>query len=377
MGTYELAENRPHFPPQPCRFSQGHGAGLSSPAEPGIRAPMKKGMILAALVGLAMAVSLVIYRGAAEVFGALASTGWGLLFLTLFHIFPLTCSAKGWQVLITDHRTRLSQVILVRWMREGINNLLPVAQVGGDFVGARLLTFHGVPGGVAGGSSIVSLTMEVLAQFLFTLFGLGLLFLVLGERESEMLFWMLLAILTALPVLFGFFIAQRVGFFRIVETFFNRLTKNLQMEWLAVGELSGLHEAIQAIYRSPRALSASAFFHFLSWIVGTGEVWLALYFMGHPISIWDALILESLGKAVRSAAFLIPGGLGVQEGGFMLLAPLLGISPEMGLALSLAKRVREVALGGGALFAWHAVEGKRLWTHRAKNGKNSGEEKSG
>ena len=327
---------------------------------------MKKWLILTALAGLTTVVFLVIYRGAANVFGTLAAAGWGLLFTTLLHAIPLTFSAKAWQTLIAGSPTRLLHVIGVRWIREGINNLLPVAQIGGDFVGARLLTFLGVPGGVAGGSTIVSLTMEVLAQFLFTLFGLGLLFLMLGGREEETLFWMFLALLMILPMLFGFFLAQRVGFFRLVENFCNKLTKKMQMEWLALGELRGLHEAIQAIYRSPRALSTSVFYHFLSWIAGTGEVWFVLYFMGYPVSIWDALVLESLGKAARSAGFLVPGGLGVQEGGFMLLAPLLGLTPEVGLALSLAKRVRELALGGGALLAWHAIEGKRVWKSRAK-----------
>ncbi|MCE2510416.1 MAG: flippase-like domain-containing protein [Alphaproteobacteria bacterium] len=325
---------------------------------------MKKSMVVAALAGLVAAVLLVVYRGVAEVFGPLVDTGWGLLLITLFHAVPLVLSAKGLQVLIIGHRTGLLQVTHLRWIREGINNLLPVAQVGGDFIGARLLTFFGIPGGLAGGSAVVSLTMEVLTQFLFTVLGFGLLLLVLGGRESEGLSWILFGLLTALPVLLGFVVAQRTGLFRLVERLFNRITKGLDLEWLGIGELSGLHDAIQTIYRSPRALISSALYHFFSWVIGAGEVWIALYFMGYPVSIWDALILESLGKAVRSAAFIVPGGLGVQEGGFMLLAPLLGLTPEVGLALSLAKRVREVALGAPSLFAWHVVEGRRLWQRR-------------
>lgn len=334
---------------------------------------MKKGMIVAALAGLVAVILLVVYRGVAEVFGPLVDAGWGLLFITLFHAIPLLLSAKGLQVLLIGHRAGLLTITNIRWIREGINNLLPVAQVGGDFVGARLLTFHGIQGGMAGGSATVSLTMEVLTQFLFTVLGFGLLFLVLGGRESEGLYWILLGLLTALPVLLGFVIAQRSGFFRLIERLFNRMTKGLELEWLGIGELRGLHEAIQTIYRSPRALMGSALYHFFSWVIGAGEVWIALYFMGYPVSIWDALILESLGKAVRSAAFIVPGGLGVQEGGFMLLAPLLGLTPEVGLALSLAKRVREVGLGVPSLLAWHAVEGRRLWQRRNPSEKTNGE----
>ena len=72
-----------------------------------------------------------------------------------------------------------------------------------------------------------------------------------------------------------------------------------------------------------------------------------------PVSWSDALVLESLGQAIRGAAFAIPGSLGVQEGGYLLLAPLAGLPPEAALALSLAKRAREVLLGraGPGVFA--------------------------
>ena len=39
-------------------------------------------------------------------------------------------------------------------------------------------------------------------------------------------------------------------------------------------------------------------------------------------------MLESLGQAIRGAAFAIPGALGVQEGGYLLLAPLVGLPRE-------------------------------------------------
>jgi hypothetical protein len=63
------------------------------------------------------------------------------------------------------------------------------------------------------------------------------------------------------------------------------------------------------------------------------------------VSWLEALLLESVGQAIRGAAFAIPGSLGAQEGGYLLLAPLVGLPPDAALALSLAKRVRELVLG--------------------------------
>jgi hypothetical protein len=71
-------------------------------------------------------------------------------------------------------------------------------------------------------------------------------------------------------------------------------------------------------------------------------------------------MLESLIQAVRSAAFFMPGALGVQEGGLILLGAVVGLGPEVALALSLIKRIRELAVGLPALLAWQMVEGRRL-----------------
>jgi hypothetical protein len=73
------------------------------------------------------------------------------------------------------------------------------------------------------------------------------------------------------------------------------------------------------------------------------------------------VILESAALAIRGAAFLVPGAVGVQEGGFILLGNLLGISGEIALAVSLLRRARELALGIPGLIAWQLLEAGRLW----------------
>ena len=69
-------------------------------------------------------------------------------------------------------------------------------------------------------------------------------------------------------------------------------------------------------------------------IVGTGEVWLALRLLGSAVGWSDALLLESLGPAVRSA-FAIRAS---QEGGYLPLPPLVALPPDVALGLSWAFR---------------------------------------
>src|SRR5256886_16477973 len=71
------------------------------------------------------------------------------------------------------------------------------------------------------------------------------------------------------------------------------------------------------------------------------------------------MAIESLVYATRSAAAFIPNALGVQEAAYAVLAPIFGVGAEFGLAVSLLKRARDIAVGVPILLIWQAVEGQR------------------
>ena len=74
------------------------------------------------------------------------------------------------------------------------------------------------------------------------------------------------------------------------------------------------------------------------------EVWLACYLLGFPISIIEALMLKSLTSTISDIAFFVPNAYGVQEGGYVMLGALLGMTPDIALAVSLATRIRELVV---------------------------------
>jgi uncharacterized membrane protein YbhN (UPF0104 family) len=96
--------------------------------------------------------------------------------------------------------------------------------------------------------------------------------------------------------------------------------------------------------------------------VGCAETWFALRWLGHPVNFADAIVLESLTQAARSVFFLVPAGLGVQEAGLIGLGHLIGFGPDVALALSLAKRLREVLLGLPTLVVWQVLEWRMSMT---------------
>jgi hypothetical protein len=65
-------------------------------------------------------------------------------------------------------------------------------------------------------------------------------------------------------------------------------------------------------------------------------------------------------QALRHLAFVVPAGVGVQEAGLVIFGHALGISGELALAVSMAKRMREVLCGLPSLLSWQWMEGRRF-----------------
>jgi putative membrane protein len=156
-------------------------------------------------------------------------------------------------------------------------------------------------------------------------------------------------------ILASFYLVQRRGLFRSVIRPAARLLGSARLASL-MGHAEAFDQAVHQTYSHKTRCAMSFALNLTGWLVGTGEVFLIMQLIRTPVSWENAFLLESLGQAIRGAAFAIPGSLGVQEGGYLLLAPLAGVRPEAALALSLAKRSRELLLGVPGLLYLHVFE---------------------
>jgi uncharacterized membrane protein YbhN (UPF0104 family) len=147
---------------------------------------------------------------------------------------------------------------------------------------------------------------------------------------------------------------------------FDRLLMALaaKLGWSALANRASLHDNLVRIYADLPRLAVAILVHLGVWFVGVFEVLVALRLMGFPIGYGEALAIESVGQAVRAAAFLMPGALGVQEAGFIAVCGVFGIPAAQALALSLVKRVPDITLGLPFLLVWHAHEAKALIRRR-------------
>ena len=322
--------------------------------------PTPKGLVRrllgsrAALGGLAVGIFLfvlvMLWQGLDEVTQALRQAGWGVVTVALLHLPQVWADAMGWRHLMPpDSPLRRRTLVWARWVGESINDLLPVLQMGGNVVKAWLLVDRGVAVAPAGASVVVDVTLVVLSQIFFTLFGVSLLVPTLGGGKALPVVGAGVGIMTVLLV--GFYLAQRRGLFGIAAKLAQRILAG--PDWAAFSAGANAIDAdVIRLYRDRRAVIAAGAWHLTAWFVGIGEVWYALYLLGNPVDIWTALLFESLGQAIRTGAFAVPGALGVQEGGYVLVGSAFGIPPGAALGLSLVRRMRELLLGIPGLIAW-------------------------
>jgi len=319
---------------------------------------------LLGFAGAALFTGLLIRQGASQVGAAFATAGWAIIAVVVYHfVVPVFLDAVAWWVLFPrSDRLPLRKLFWMRWVGESVSTLVPSAAVGGDIVRARLAAINGVPLPISAGSVLVDITLGVFTQAGFTMLGLALLVDATGQKSfvRPTLVGTLLGILAVA----GFYFAQRLGMFRFLGLIVARLANS--PEWQSLVQ-SGetLDRAIRGLYARRRGVAMCCAWTILSLVGGSGEIWIALHALGLPATLVNALILQSMALTIRSAAFAVPGGLGVQEGGYLVVGNLLGIPGDAAFALSLIARMRELALGIPGLVVWQMIEGRRLLRARS------------
>jgi putative membrane protein len=315
----------------------------------------KLGVAVALLAGVIAAVYLVWSIGFDAVFAAVARAGFGgLALLCLFALLVFVSLALAWFFLLPPPERRpLRDLYLARLVRDSIAEISPFSPVGGMVAAARLMVLRGMNPAYAAASVAADATTEAMAQMVFLAFGLGLGFTQFRHLQGSgpLTEAMLAVLLLAVPgiALLIFLQKKGAGFAeKIAARFFPQVREGVSFR-----------AAIEALYDSPSRLAISAALHLLAWIGAGVGTFIAFRLVGGHISLLNAVALEALLCTLRSIAAPVPAAVGVQEWGYAMLAPLFGLPQEMGLAVSLLKRAREIVLGVPALIYWQGREAVR------------------
>jgi len=263
-------------------------------------------------------------------------------------LFPMllvyTLEALGWRLTLGSHAQRIgfAQLFAIRMAGESVNVTTPAAYVGGEPLKAYLLKPYGVPLVEGLASVITAKTTMTIAQVLFILLGIGLSFWILGASDHYLTAALISVGLLAFGMLL-FVMVQRYGLamgcLRVLQACRIRL-KFLEERKASLEELDSTIRTFYTQHR--RTFYVALLTFFFAWILETLEVYAILYYLDVHVDMLTSLSIAALTVFIKGSTFFIPGSLGAQEGGYVLLLLAYGYPDVTGITFALIRRLREI-----------------------------------
>ncbi|HHP7242453.1 MAG TPA: flippase-like domain-containing protein [Cyclobacteriaceae bacterium] len=309
---------------------------------------------LGLVVGIVALGLIITYSGYEDVINAFEQGGPEILLITFLYPLEIIPHALAWKLLFPGARNVSNWTFLVyMWISQSINRLLPTATIGGDVVRGRLLALKGEKISKTFASLIADKTSQAVSILVILIIGLVL---IISQIDDQKITYSLIGAVIGLAAGIGVFIKLQRS-----KGISGILTKLTRGDSELLGKVrSAVHDIesyLERIYATPGTFMLSALIRVGSNLAISLEIWFAAWLMDAPISMLDAVILRFVSFGLRSMAFIIWGGLGVQEVSYALLAGFVGLPPATLIAISLATRVREIVVGLPGIFAWLAKEG--------------------
>ena len=308
------------------------------------------------LAGLALFIWSLKFVDISRVFDLIGNIGFGFVLIMLVYGFVTYLDAISWHYNFTPEiARRFSSLKLwrIRQIGEAYNILTPLGTMGGEPVKAQLLKDHHhltFKQGLA--SIVITRTTFLTALIIFFIPGIYLIqtsqILTLEFKSVSMAGMIIFTIL-----IFLFFLFQITGMLGVLASWAAKVFKKNKEEGF-LGQLSELNVLMSKFYKDYRERTyLSILYAFIGWVVGLGELYLTLYFLGYDPSLQELWIIEALVQLVRVGSFYIPLSLGAQEGGLILIFVALGMSADLGLTVSFVRRIKEMIwVSAGLLLGW-------------------------
>ena len=306
--------------------------------------------LLVAAAGLALFAWFVYRAGVSEILGAFSRLGWYAPLVLLPFLVVYVFDTLGWRFAFGKHPSPSFPVLMrVRWAGEAINNVVPSAYIGGEAVKVYLLTKRGIPAVVATSSSVTGKIIQTLGQVVFITLG-GFAGLTILPSDSPARYGMFVVAALGSIIVFLLFRLQRRGMFAgllaLVRKFRLRFAPLERNESF----LLETDDRIRNFSRTdPLHFRLSFAAYLIGWICDALEIFLVSHLIGVPLSWTEAMAIESFTSVAKALGIFVPGALGVQESGIVLLCHIFNLPEALGIPYAVIRRGREViyALMGG------------------------------
>jgi uncharacterized protein (TIRG00374 family) len=304
--------------------------------------------------GIILLVQLIINTDVSHAPQILISAGWWILAAVLL---PYTIAAmldtKAWSELMPHKDSSLSflKLFRIRTATEALVITVPMGSIISDPVKAWMLKREGHLGFSKSTASIVmrksllgfsqgivALAIALIAVLFPTAIGT---YEILGKSLA----WTLLFGATAIVLLYALIVALTCysKFGDWLQSWLRRLPFPKLRLWFERKE-----PEFQEINLQLRTLGKASFvtratlLYILLWVIEDMETFAILALLGAHMTLPQAFLMETTCVLMRTAAFMVPGGIGVQDTGYVGMLVAAGNSGSMAAAFLVLKRSREV-----------------------------------
>ncbi len=307
------------------------------------------------VAGLVLLGLLVHHVGARRLLDDLHGFGWAIVGVIVLELVIDFCNTIAWRrTLPPDAAVPFTLLFWVRQAGVAINQLTPTATVGGEVVKTMLLRPR-LPTAVTAASLVAARMSYALGQATLVLLGLSA---VLGRTRDtpDLAIAIVVAFAATVGGVFGFVQLQQRGIFGLAANAVRRLgVARALADRLHAGS-AALDAHLSAFYRErPRAFVGSVAWHAGGQLVSLVQLAFILWALGMPTPFATCLAIEAFALVLDSAAFLVPGRIGVQEAGRVLVFTTFGFDAATGLAVAVILRLNQLAGAAIGLAAFAAL----------------------
>jgi len=303
---------------------------------------------LAAAFGTGLLAYLVWRIGPSKLLQDVSRVGWGLALIIALGGLAHVVKAWAWRFTLSgeEHKVSFPRLLQLRLVSEAVGQLGVFGQAFGEGIRASALSAE-IPAAwrissvtldrglfIATGA-LVMLAGVVTAPFALALgHGLRRYLVIFALALICLLLLMAVAVQKRWPIL-----SSPARAARKLRHFSAWLERRESVIKSAETRLFEFH------HDTPRAFWASVGLNLVWHGMAVMEVYLTLWLLGAKVGFLGALVFEALTKLVNIIGLLSPGNIGTYEGGNVVIARMLKLGGDTGLALGLARRLRAVFWG--------------------------------
>jgi glycosyltransferase 2 family protein len=307
-------------------------------------------------IGL-IALGLLVWNiGPANIYQAATRLGpIALLAILIPSLIMYVIEAYGWKLVLGPSAQAIPfwRLLTIRTAGEVVNMTTPIAYMGGEPLKAYLLKQYNVPVAEGAASVVIAKTTLTIAEVFYILVGIAVGFLILGTGSSagQTITAAVVSVAVLVCSIVGFVFIQQRGLFASMLSMVKMLGVRISILETQEEHLRSIDQTILNFYRHHRrAFSLSIGVCFFGWLAESLEVFVIIYVLGESANLWSVISIGALAALIKGGTFFIPGSLGAQDAGNLLLLQAFGYSDVTGLTFALLRRFREVVwIGIGLL----------------------------